>query len=230
MGLKFSNTTGWIAIELVIGGSKDVIRNVIKILNDKKLSANVDKHSKTSYDIIINSKRQCILQIHKKDGEKYVHIGFHNRAKNKSVTTLEELKSILETWANDFELNNKNNKVPLRKGRYSIQDVLSKRNHLPRFEDDVDFDGDLVHMSSLRYHTFAEKGVECACCGIEGQYFTKDYANGRYHFNLYGVDKSGSEILITKDHVLPRSKGGKDEIENMQTMCIKCNMEKADNI
>lgn len=31
---------------------------------------------------------------------------------------------------------------------------------------------------------------------------------------------------MTKDHITPKSKGGLDKIENMQTMCIVCNQEK----
>ena len=35
-------------------------------------------------------------------------------------------------------------------------------------------------------------------------------------------------ILFTKDHILPRSKGGKNWLQNYQTMCYNCNQEKAD--
>ena len=35
---------------------------------------------------------------------------------------------------------------------------------------------------------------------------------------------------MTKDHILPKSKGGKDEIDNYQTMCIRCNKAKGNNL
>ena len=33
---------------------------------------------------------------------------------------------------------------------------------------------------------------------------------------------------MTKDHIIPKSKGGKNELSNYQTMCTYCNNEKAD--
>ena len=37
------------------------------------------------------------------------------------------------------------------------------------------------------------------------------------------VNENNEEILFTKDHITPRSKGGKNHISNYQTMCSKCN-------
>ena len=35
---------------------------------------------------------------------------------------------------------------------------------------------------------------------------------------------------MTKDHIIPRSKGGPDCIENFQTMCEECNKKKRDTM
>ena len=45
---------------------------------------------------------------------------------------------------------------------------------------------------------------------------------------MYGV-KNGEEVLFTKDHIIPKSKGGKNHISNYQTMCEPCNSEKGNN-
>jgi 5-methylcytosine-specific restriction endonuclease McrA len=91
-----------------------------------------------------------------------------------------------------------------------------------------------VPMGSHRYELFATKGIKCIECGIEGSYFAleKDIADStsKYHLNLYGKDEYGNEIMITKDHILPKSKGGENRLSNYQTMCYKCNQKKADKV
>ena len=85
-------------------------------------------------------------------------------------------------------------------------------------------DGFNVYSKSLRYMTFCQKGLKCVCCGKEGTHFKLCGENGsnRRHFNLYADDGT----LMTKDHIVPASKGGPDHVDNMQTMCTYCNKEK----
>lgn len=95
----------------------------------------------------------------------------------------------------------------------------------------VVINGDKIKGNSQRFQTFFTKGLKCACCGIEGKYFgkEKDFNAARYHLNLYALDESGNEVLMTKDHIVPRSKGGASELHNYQTMCVKCNIAKGSN-
>ena len=97
-----------------------------------------------------------------------------------------------------------------------------------------------LRMTSLRLRTF-KAGRECVICGLIGTTMLLEQFedHGGPHFNLYGEgvpsaifsshaateEKSGL-ILLTKDHILPRSNGGKDSIQNMQTMCVICNQLK----
>lgn len=95
----------------------------------------------------------------------------------------------------------------------------------------VVINGDKIKGNSQRFQTFFTKGLKCACCGIEGKYFgkEKDFNAARYHLNLYALDESGNEVLMTKDHIVPRSKGGASKLYNYQTMCVKCNIAKGSN-
>lgn len=106
----------------------------------------------------------------------------------------------------------------IRKEIYSIDEVREKTKDV-LFEKDkrnakVDFDRDLIKGNSQRYQTFFTKGCKCVVCGIEGKYFAKErhLYDKTYHLNLYAVDDNGDEILMTKDHIIPRSKGGIDDI------------------
>jgi len=113
----------------------------------------------------------------------------------------------------------------IRKETYAVGAVLGKITCNKR--DRVDFDGDLMKMSSQRYYLFLHKGCTCVRCKLEGTFFAKEQTAGEksYHFNLYGI-RDGEEILFTKDHIIPKSKGGPDKYTNYDTMCETCNSEK----
>lgn len=84
-------------------------------------------------------------------------------------------------------------------------------------------------LSSPRLILFKNKGVVCVSCGKTGAYFSAESPKkGVYknpHLNLYTLCGE----LMTKDHILPKAKGGKDHINNYQTMCSSCNSSKADS-
>lgn len=46
------------------------------------------------------------------------------------------------------------------------------------------------------------------------------------HLNMFHRTKDGGLILMTQDHIRPRSRGGSSKIENLQTMCRNCNQAK----
>ena len=92
-----------------------------------------------------------------------------------------------------------------------------------------------ISMGSQRYQLFAEKGLMCANfveCGTVGLYFSLEYGWSNppesMHFNLYGTNKYGNEVMLTRDHIIPKSKGGANSMQNYQVLCQKCNAKKAD--
>lgn len=124
----------------------------------------------------------------------------------------------------------------IRKSIHSVEEILSRaiapvsRKRSPEHKGMID--GDMVRLDSHRYWVFKQKGCKCVECDIEGVFFAKEkHGNDlSYHFNLYAINNKGEEVLMTKDHIIPKSKGGKDHIDNYQTMCIICNMRKADKL
>ena len=92
----------------------------------------------------------------------------------------------------------------------------------------------VIPMGSHRYQLYAEKGCKCVRCDVVGTYFALERGindpNGKFHLNLYATMPGGGERMMTKDHILPRSKGGKNRLENYQPMCSRCNHSKADKL
>lgn len=89
-----------------------------------------------------------------------------------------------------------------------------------------------THKNNLFVKNY-EKNNKCKCdiCGLEAKYFVLEKApnveDNVYHFNLYTIDKkTNNEIYFNIDHVQPRSKGGKNEMENLQLTCEICNSKK----
>lgn len=85
--------------------------------------------------------------------------------------------------------------------------------------------------TSGRLVLFRTKGPACVTCDLVGTFFALESVGDETpHLNLYGFDGSGGEILMTKDHIHPKSKGGANEQANYQPMCATCNSKKADKV
>lgn len=80
-----------------------------------------------------------------------------------------------------------------------------------------------VKMNSPRYHLFKANNI-CVSCGLVGDklFLDKNDLDINAHFNLY-AEENERLVMLTKDHIIARSKGGADSIENFQTMCSVCN-------
>jgi hypothetical protein len=88
-----------------------------------------------------------------------------------------------------------------------------------------------VGMRSLRMLNFKIHGITCVVpdCGLVGKFFAKEKSHerdGSYHLNLYAVREDGVEVLMTQDHIIAKSMGGANELQNLQTMCAPCNCKK----
>lgn len=102
-----------------------------------------------------------------------------------------------------------------KRHRFTVEDTEGKLHELKT--------------KSLRYQLFYREveNLKCVACGLEGAYFLIQKSIGTdskiYHANLYGVDKDGKEMMLTKDHIIRSRDGGPDHIDNMQVMCGTCN-------
>ena len=70
-----------------------------------------------------------------------------------------------------------------------------------------------------RLEVFRQKGFKCVFCGIEATHLglTID-RNGGKHWDVYT-----NNLLMNVDHIVPLSKGGSNNMDNLQPSCSLCN-------
>lgn len=84
-----------------------------------------------------------------------------------------------------------------------------------------------AQVTPKRLRTFKDQ-LSCVCCGREGNVFLVERHrndNSTQYLNLYSISASGM-VLMTVDHILPDSMGGRYDSANFQTMCRLCNQAK----
>lgn len=123
----------------------------------------------------------------------------------------------------DGNQNHKSNKAKII-AKFDVQDVLSWSNGERSLK--IKNKTYLVNMNSSRYKVF-RNNRKCVACKLEAtvvllEQHCQPTRGKKAHFEFYG-EKDGLYVLMTKDHIIPRSKGGGNNLDNLQTMCMDCN-------
>ena len=58
----------------------------------------------------------------------------------------------------------------------------------------------------------------------------KKYVFDRDFYKCQSCQKTGREIELTIDHIIPLAKGGTNDISNLHTLCRQCNQKKSDGL
>lgn len=114
--------------------------------------------------------------------------------------------------------------------RFSVCEILDlipdedNGNYGQKIAIKTDFGTIHASIASKKLLTF-KKSTICVTCNSKGHYFLlvrNPHAKGRASLELFTED----DKLLTRDHIIPRSLGGSNDMSNSQTMCLTCNSKK----
>lgn len=126
--------------------------------------------------------------------------------------------------------NSKSNRT-VRIRAYSVDQIFDFIGQNKSEAYYVDDDGNRCKLKRARI--FHEIGLCCAepGCALTGTFFALErWPDGDMHFDLFAVDGFGDDVLMTVDHLYPKSRGGKSSVSNYRPMCRVHNELKADTV
>lgn len=84
------------------------------------------------------------------------------------------------------------------------------------------------HKKYSDIHKAAQHRRRARLRGSGGSYAVVEWENLKKFYDYTCLDCGFQEprVQLTPDHVIPVSKGGKNSIENIQPLCLSCNMKK----
>lgn len=140
--------------------------------------------------------------------------------KNK-LSNLYIFKKKLLSLKNGHSKNINENMYNLKKMK-TLKTIRLSLDKLPIKE--LDYYGKIQHRRLKIFHI---QGTKCVACNRIG---TKLLINkspyGTVHADIFTDD----DVMMTIDHIIPKSKGGTWDIDNLQIMCTECNVKKGNTI
>ena len=113
---------------------------------------------------------------------------------------------------------------------HEITDLESVFSFIRKGQKRIDIGG--LNVSIRRMECFAVHGTLCVKCKQRtgNVILVEEWPNGQIHVDLYHRDENGNKVLMNIDHILPKSRGGKNDITNYQPMCQPCNSKKGNKM
>lgn len=91
-----------------------------------------------------------------------------------------------------------------------------------RILEELPIDNLINFKNHPRLTVFFHKGTTCVQCNKTGTRLIKGEGRGRHHWDIYTDDL----YPLTVDHIIPKSLGGGESLDNKQQMCAGCNFKR----
>lgn len=192
-----------------------VLRNDIlnNILEYKKVIISINENRKQLLNYI--EKKKTIINEKIKYNNNLIKPRKFERLENNLISSL-ILKPITEV--NIFvtmHYSSPKGRVNLyKRAEFNFNDIKTSLNSLSRSKLDKKTRDELNYVErgevsdSLRYDVFTRDGYKCKICGAS----------------------ANQGVQLHVDHIVPISKGGKSNFNNLQTLCERCNIGKSNKI
>lgn len=193
---------------------------------DKELIALVEyKFGVSAEEIVINYFKELMYaDVEQSRLIKNTILTKENSEKNTNYSIREQLQSVINKIKEYKEPVNKNWLIgivaeELDIGIIDVEILVKKlkekgvifeptRDRLQLADNVPDFENKKVRKSltkSIRHEVFKRDNYRCVECGA-----------------------TNKDTVLHIDHIIPFSKGGSDELDNLQTLCKSCNISKSD--
>ena len=119
------------------------------------------------------------------------------------------------------------------KGTHRPEEVKKKIREAQEGEKSYNYKhGFSVGENRKKYRNFIETRRKIRKLGNGGIHTFGDWQTlkAQYNWTCPSCRKLEPNIKLTEDHIIPISKGGSDNIENIQPLCMQCNQKKMTKI
>ncbi len=84
------------------------------------------------------------------------------------------------------------------------------------------------------FYSLKNVPICCHFCGCQADQWIMEKGRndrqGHLVLNLFATNRSGQVVLMTRDHIIPRSLGGVDAVANLWPACAQCNHNRRNEV
>ena len=84
------------------------------------------------------------------------------------------------------------------------------------------------------FHHMKGQPIRCHFCGCQADQWVSEKGRkdhlGHPVLNLYATTTDGRVVMMTRDHIIPKSLGGVDAVANLRPACGPCNEERSNDV